>query len=163
MSGDCPIGSILMFGGAKDHLPSGWLYCDGTIVSQHEYQDLFGVVGHSFGDVAESPEYDPNKQFFLPDLRGRFVRGVDDRSARDPDLSLRTDMQSEKIPATGVGSCQRDQLGEHYHTYTRIKNESSGIVSGNHWSLGSDDTSKSGGKETRPLNVAMYFIIRANY
>jgi microcystin-dependent protein len=162
MSGDCPIGSILMFGGAKDHLPSGWLYCDGAVVSQHEYQDLFGVVGHSFGNVAESPEYDPNKQFFLPDLRGRFVRGVDDKSARDPDLSLRTDMQSEKIPATGVGSIQPDQFREHSHTYSHLKTEHDGLAGGSWWKPGDEDTSKSGGKETRPLNVAMYFIIRAN-
>lgn len=162
MSGDCPIGSVLMFGGAKDHLPSGWLYCDGSIVSQHEYQDLFNVVGHSFGNIAETPAYDPNKQFFLPDLRGRFVRGVDDRSDRDPDLSLRTDMQSEKIPATGVGSIQPDQVREHSHTYTHLATEGSGIVSGNHWAMGGADTSKYGGKENRPLNVAVYFIIRAN-
>jgi len=42
MADNTPVGSIVMFGGRKDRLPSGWLYCNGDIVNQNEYQDLWG-------------------------------------------------------------------------------------------------------------------------
>jgi microcystin-dependent protein len=47
------------------------LWCDGSIVSRTTYASLFSVIGGSFGPFNE---YD----FTLPDLRGRFVAGLDD-------------------------------------------------------------------------------------
>lgn len=163
MSGECPIGTILMFGGGKDRLPSDWLYCDGKVTSQTEYPDLFKTVGHSFGNIAAKPGFDPNTQFYLPDLRGRFVRGVDDATGRDPDVAARTDMQGEKIPSTGVGSLQDDQFRSHDHKFTRLGAEDPGHgeAGGNYWRFTDDMTAKSGGNETRPINAAVYFIIRA--
>jgi microcystin-dependent protein len=161
MPNESPIGSIIMYGGSKDHVPPDWLYCDGSIVSQVEYQELFHYIGHNFGDVVAHPGYDPNTQFYLPDLRGRFIRGVDDTANRDPDLPLRKDMQSDKLAQPGVGSVQDDQFREHTHNYTHLKDEGSGIVSGNWWRMGGDTTTATGGKETRPLNAALYYIIRA--
>jgi microcystin-dependent protein len=161
MPNESPIGSIIMYGGSKDRVPPDWLYCDGSIVSQVEYKELFHYIGHNFGDVVAHPGYDPNTQFYLPDLRGRFIRGVDDTANRDPDLPLRRDMQNDKLAQSGVGSVQDDQFREHTHNYTHLNAETSGIVSGNWWRMGTDATSATGGKETRPLNAALYYIIRA--
>jgi hypothetical protein len=162
MAGEFPAGTIIMFGGAKDNLPSGWYHCDGRKLPQDSFRDLFNAIGHSFGDVSESPDYDPNKEFFLPDLRGRFVRGVDDGSGNDPDAATRTDMKDGKRVDSGVGSLQPDDFRSHQHEYSHIKDETpgKGIVSGNYWSPGGDKTKPAGGKETRPVNAALYYLIR---
>jgi len=160
MTAACPIGSIIMFGGHTDQLPTGWLYCNGDIVSRKGYEDLFNVIGHNFGNRIGKLEYDPDRQFFLPDLRGRFVRGVDDGVGRDPDAAQRTDMQSS-TPRPGIGSVQPDALRRHSHEYRRLKwggDDCSGRV----WGHEDVQTGESGGNETRPLNAAVYFIIRAS-
>jgi microcystin-dependent protein len=162
VASECPIGSIVMYGGTKDNLSSDWLYCDGRVVSQAEYPILFKAVGHAFGNIGEHPGYDPGTQFYLPDLRGRFIRGVDDGSSRDPDLAMRTDMQSDKLPSSTLGSVQADEFRQHTHTYSHLRDEHSGIAGGDYWKPGDNETTPAGGKETRPLNAALYFIIRVS-
>jgi microcystin-dependent protein len=64
-----PTGSILPFGGTS--LPSSdWLWCDGSQVSQTTYSTLYAVLG------ANRYGTDTGGNFFLPDLRERFPRGV---------------------------------------------------------------------------------------
>ncbi len=64
-----PTGSILPFGGTS--LPSSdWLWCDGSPASQTTYATLYAVLGpNRYGT-------DSGGDFFLPDLRERFPRGV---------------------------------------------------------------------------------------
>jgi phage-related tail fiber protein len=52
--------------------PDGWLKCNGAAVSRVAYSSLFQKVGVDFG------EGDGITTFNLPDLRGEFVRGLDD-------------------------------------------------------------------------------------
>lgn len=49
--------------------PTGYLLCDGSLVSRTTYADLFGVISTTFGAG------DGSTTFQLPDLRGRFVVG----------------------------------------------------------------------------------------
>lgn len=51
-------------------IPSGWLLCDGSWVSKTIYENLYTVIGDSFGVP------DPSL-FRLPDFSGRFVCGKD--------------------------------------------------------------------------------------
>lgn len=46
-----PVGSIIMFGGSV--APTGWLLCDGSVVSQAVYANLFGVIGSAFNTGGE--------------------------------------------------------------------------------------------------------------
>ena len=55
-----------------DAAPTGWLLCYGQAVSRTTYNDLFSVVGTTFGVG------DGTTTFNLPDLRGRFPLGQDD-------------------------------------------------------------------------------------
>lgn len=67
-----PVGSILDFAGTA--APTGWLLCYGqalNAVSSTQYQDLYDVIGNSFGGTN-------NTNFVVPDLRGRVVAGQDD-------------------------------------------------------------------------------------
>ncbi len=158
-------GMIMMWGGLSDQVPDGWLICDGSTVSQTQYANLYAVVQNSFG---KNP---PDGEFYLPDLRGRFVRGVDDGAGRDPDVSARQDMQDPSAPSSTVGSVQSYAFQNHVHGYYEVEGQSnipdgSGINNGhNYINTGSstdlaDAGSYSVSSETRPINAYLYFIIQ---
>ena len=66
---DCPVGTILSYGGLTP--PSnGYLLCNGQAISRTTYKDLFDVIGTNFGSG------DGSTTFNLPDLRGEFLRGA---------------------------------------------------------------------------------------
>lgn len=168
MSADLPIGSVVAWCGAKASIPEGWLYCDGQIVSQSQYKKLFNVISHSFGNPPmPDGNYDPQTQFFLPDFRGTFLRGVDDGSGRDPDSGDRCDMQNPGTqakpgPKVGplVGSVQYDELRKHTHSYWQFNGK--GLAGGSYWGEQQSETGATGGNETRPINAYVFFIIKAN-
>lgn len=62
-----PIGSIIQFAG--ENIPTGWLVCNGDVVSSTDYPDLFAEIGNKYGGTSPS--------FKLPDLRGRVPVGLD--------------------------------------------------------------------------------------
>lgn len=61
-----PIGTIVPYG--SDVIPDGWLRCDGSIVEQSDYPELFSVIGTTYG-------YYSRTDFKLPDLQGRVAVG----------------------------------------------------------------------------------------
>ena len=63
-----PSGMIVQFGGAS--APSGWLLCDGSVVSQTTYANLFTAIGTTFNTGGEGVG-----NFRLPDFRLRFPLG----------------------------------------------------------------------------------------
>jgi microcystin-dependent protein len=65
--GGNPTGSIIAFAGAA--APTGYLLCDGALLSRTEYATLFGVIGVAYGAG------DGSTTFKLPDLRGKFPLG----------------------------------------------------------------------------------------
>ena len=65
-----PTGSIHLYGGQYDNIPSGWLLCDGTAISRTTYEKLYDIVGTQFGVG------DGSSTFNLPDLRAKFPRGA---------------------------------------------------------------------------------------
>lgn len=62
-----PPGSFLWY--CSNTVPSGFLKCDGSLISRAQYADLFAVIGTTFGTTTSS-------NFKLPDLstNSRFVR-----------------------------------------------------------------------------------------
>lgn len=62
-----PIGSVLQW--TTNTPPSKWLICDGSAVSRTTYEDLFGVIGETYGAG------DGTTTFNLPDLRARVPIG----------------------------------------------------------------------------------------
>ena len=63
-----PIGAITMWGGVTP--PGNWLTCDGSLLSQTTYPDLFAVLGTRFNPSA------PAGQFQLPSFRDLFPIGA---------------------------------------------------------------------------------------
>lgn len=156
----CSTGMIMMWGGTQNNIPLGWLSCDGSLVDVSQYSDLYAVIGNNFGEI------NSQTQFYLPDLRGRFIRGVDDGAGRDPDVATRTDMQNPAILSQTVGSIQSFAFQNHVHPYTVFPYASGTIASGRYWEAGPANTGEADAAtynvstETRPLNAYVYFIIK---
>ncbi|SAI74734.1 Phage Tail Collar Domain [Bordetella ansorpii] len=87
----------------------GWLYCDGSAYSKQAYWELYGVIGTRFGSNGDT--------FNVPDLRGRFVRGVDGGAGNDPDAGSRSAKPDSGATGDTVGSWQADAFQGHEHFY----------------------------------------------
>lgn len=78
LSNSCPVGTILPFGGNTDKIPNGWKLCNGQALSKAGNEQLFNIIEYNWGKQ-------PNENFNLPDLRGVFLRGVDNGKGIDID------------------------------------------------------------------------------
>lgn len=116
-----PPGMVIWFAGTAT--PTGWLYCNGEAVSRTTYAALFAAIGTTYG------EGDASTTFNLPDLRGEFVRGLDDGAQVDVGRTL--------------GSNQTEAFKSHAHTGTASSSGSSHSHSG---------SSSSAGGHTHPLS-----------
>ena len=56
------VGEIRMFGG--NFAPSGWMFCNGQLLSISENETLFQLIGTTYGGDGE-------QTFALPDMQGR--------------------------------------------------------------------------------------------
>lgn len=118
-----PIGSVVAFAGPLENIPANWLVCDGSKLSRSDqrYRSLFLAIGPSWGG-------DGTTYFYLPDLMGRFLRGVDkdakgnaSPAPRDPGRDKRTasnpgDSANPGNSGNEVGSMQDDAMQNHRHT-----------------------------------------------
>ena len=76
------VGEVAFF--ARTTPPSGWLKANGAAVSRTTYAELFAAIGTTFGAG------DGRTTFNLPDLRGEFLRGLDDGRSIDRGRRLGT-------------------------------------------------------------------------
>lgn len=152
-------GEVAFF--ARTSAPAGWLKCDGSAVSRNTYAGLFAVIGTTFGAG------NGVTTFNLPDLRGEFLRALDDGRGVDAGRTL--------------GSAQADELEAHRHFQYVDDRADTPInslpnASPVYWGMGGDTeyltdtngsdnatlgvTSSTGGTETRPRNVALLACIK---
>lgn len=148
---------------------AGWLYCDGAPYACLDYVLLYAVIGTRFG----SATHDGVAQFLVPDLRGRFIRGVDIAGGLDPGDRKTPDGKT----SFEVGSVQADAFQGHEHAYTAC---GEGTVAGpseanalgpipDTPTTGTLPNTNDGGRsdgtprtsvETRPVNLALNYLIR---
>lgn len=153
-----PIGAILPF--SSDTIPNGWLLCDGRIVEQADYPELFEVIGTTYG-------YYSRTDFKLPDLRGRVAVGkntVIDTENPDTDFNELGKTGGEKTHTLTV-----DEMPSHNHDTSNSVGGGSGNISGFMWSTtladwGKQKTTATGGGQ--PHNnlqpyIVTNFIIKA--
>lgn len=140
--------------------PLGWMACDGREMLIARYRELYAALGCLYGgDFARGI-------FNLPDLRGMFLRGVDDGAGVDPDLDQRR--RPDGSPGyAGVGSLQWDALQVHQHDYSEPAGStvSGDAVAACNLPVQRQQTSdpvsgRVSAHETRPRNMAAYYIIR---
>ena len=123
--------------------PDGWLVANGAEINRTDYSDLFTVIGTTFG------EGDGTTTFNMPDLRGVFLRGVDNGRGIDTDRTL--------------GSYQADDNKSHNHAMRIIALSGSSPYGLARYAGSSNfnlDTTTSGEKEARPKNVALLPCIK---
>jgi len=135
-----PAGAIMPFAMATP--PAGWLAADGAAVSRVTYGALFAAIGTTYGAG------DLSTTFNLPDLRGYFVRG--------------SGTNSDGTASGSFGAKQADEFKRHTHTYT-FKSTTGGSSAGgdpNSIINTSVNTGATGGTETRPRNIAMFYCIK---
>lgn len=168
-----PSGTIIAYAGSKESLAAldaqGWVLCDGRLVENNNqrFQNLFRAIGTSWGGDGAS-------KFALPDLRGLFLRGVNDNSSNDPDAGIREksrpDLNASGNGGNAVGSKQKDAIIDHTHSYpygswhnNGEKGDGIGYVGVNQaqtWNTKGivEPTLKS--TETRPKNAYVYYLIK---
>ena len=159
-----PTGSVYTFAGST--VPTGWLKCNGALLSRTTYAALFAVIGTTYGAG------DGSTTFALPDLRGEFVRGFDDARGVDAgrvfgafqDHSMQR--HNHYLPtSTGGGDshfCVPDSV---WTAATPNEYPENGLapavtISANNNSNAASGSSGNFSVETRPRNVAMHFIIK---
>lgn len=138
-----PAGTIIQF--AASTAPSGYLKCNGALISRTTYAALFTAIGTTFGAG------DGSTTFALPDLRGYFPRGWDDGRGIDTSRAF--------------GSNQDDDFKSHNHTangqsINNANNSIGGQSGGVYVGMNSITISSSGGTETRPKNIALLYCIK---
>lgn len=134
-------GTVAHFGAST--APAGWLKCNGAAVSRAAYAALFAAIGTTYGVG------DGATTFGLPDLRGEFVRGLDDGRGVDA--------------ARAIGSAQAQAIQSHTHPVSPAYDSAWGGNAGPGYTGGntiSYSTGATGGTETRPRNVAMLACIK---
>jgi microcystin-dependent protein len=141
------------------------MICDGSAISRTDYAGLFAAIGSAWGSG------DGSTTFHLPDLRGRFLRGVDNDQGRDPDRASRTAANSGGNTGDAVGSIQGHAFQTHNHTHDTGGNNATGTfhqssVSAEASFIFTGSTGASGthaqpsANETRPVNANVNFIIK---
>lgn len=137
-----PAGELRYY--AKNAVPSGVrvLAANGAAVSRTTYARLYAEIGTTFGAG------DGATTFNLPDLRGVFIRGLDQGRGLDAGRAL--------------GALQMSQNLAHTHSYLLQQGvdntqAGSGVQGGS--AHGGEVTGSSGGSEARPINQALLACI----
>ena len=105
-----PVGSVTMYAGSTT--PDGYKVCDGTYLPIKEYPELYAVIGNRYNEAvsAGGARYNTAEGYFrLPDLKGRFIVGVNDSF---PDYNLGSTGGEEKHKLTV------NEIPSHNHVYT---------------------------------------------
>jgi len=149
---DLMVGEVAAF--ATTTAPSGWLKCNGAELDREVYADLFAAIGTTFGIG------DGSTTFNLPDLRGEFIRGLDDSRGIDldrvlgsaqADQSLHVDQFNTSSYSSTKGTVTIPQTGS-WSTERATGRSTDGNDVGIKF--------KMNGLETRPRNIALLFCIK---
>ena len=169
-----PTGSVHMM--ATTTPPTGYLKCNGQAVSRTTYAALFAVIGETWG------EGDGTTTFNVPEMRGEFVRGLDDGRGVDSGRNIKNhqgDQNRQHSHSTSVTSTVNDP--GHFHNvaysnsdsgdgvieesgvglsgYEPTETATTGITVNTTVTVQNDPISQSQ-VEARPRNVAMLYVIK---
>lgn len=166
-----PVGIIMPF--AADSLPDGWLLCDGQEVPIAQYRQLSDAIGTNFNTPSPRDGY-----FRLPDLRGRFIRGV----GTDGSSGMQNTVFGEKLADSLQAHTHNFSIGGTPYYFTEAANVNTWMIlcgqrvknpANGQWITGSCNTDTGYGfagfsavisdravSETRPYNIAMRWHIK---
>ena len=172
-----PTGSIFCM--AANSIPTGYVKCNGNSYSRTgTYAALFAVIGTTYGAADSS-------HFNVPDLRGEFVRGLDDGRGIDSGRQIGSSQggafQSHDHDADANASSSVTDPGHRHQLFGGDDDANSGnkvptgdtqneILDNNSVTDATTgisvntsvtiDIDNEGGSETRPRNLAMLYVIK---
>ena len=170
----CPIGGGFIWYGLPTKIPVNCRICDNSTLAISQFAKLNENIGGSWGTDGTNVN--------LPDLRGRFPRGVDAGAGNDP--GGRTAANAGGNSGDAVGSVQGDAMQGHWHNVT-YANGSLSVGSNSGAVYGFPNTVAEGNvttqaytatnpvqdyvngtprtsSESRPINANVYFVIRVS-
>lgn len=147
-----PIGTIIAM--SSDYIPTGYLLCNGSAVNRQTYSLLFAKIGTTYG------EGDGTNTFNLPDLRGKFVRGLGGNS----DLLGKTQGDAIRNIQGEVDICHGDNNVTNgvFRDNGRKSRGRDGNEGYSHSVIFNASTVVPTANENRPLNMAMNYLIKAS-
>jgi microcystin-dependent protein len=139
-------GMIMPYAGSS--LPAGWLWCDGSTISQVTYATLYAAIGKTYGGTSSD--------FSLPDLRGRVVAGRDAMnnsvgSGGGAALRLTNPLDGSVLGANGGTEA-------HSHAISRTSATNTETGPGGDPRVTSVTTPTSGGSSIQPTIILNYII-----
>lgn len=149
---------------ASPNAPSGWLKCNGAAISRTVYDNLFAAIGTTFGSG------DGRTTFNLPDLRGEFLRGLDDGRGVDSNRRMGSSQSDAVQEWNAKFTYQRAQVNRHEQVGGAIfldgisatgLGETSGRFAVSHATIGPGvNRTARVSSETRPRNIALLACIK---
>lgn len=142
--GDIVVPAGLICWGVQQTDWGQWLLCDGRAIDRSIYRDLLLLLEFAWGT-------DDNGNPKIPDLRGEFIRGLDNGRGVDSDRQRGSNQSDElkshnhKVDAYGYSK------GGDYDSYSKVYHLRS--------NYDSFYTLNAGGNETRPRNLAFNAFI----
>lgn len=154
-----PVGSI--YGFAGNSVPTGWLKCNGGLLSRVTYAALFAVIGVTYGAG------DGSTTFALPDFRGEFLRGFDDGRGVDAGRVFgEAQLGTLVIPKDDIGNGDIFAFVGSQNVYSDsltpygLSGTSAFYYSGNAVFAPSTAAVRSAAAATRPRNMPVHFLIK---
>ena len=141
---------------ASSAAPNGWLKANGALVSRSAYAALFAVIGTTFGAG------DGSTTFALPDLRGIFLRNLDDGRGVDSGRAIGS-FQSDAFQGFAIATSRASSVNSNIGTYMGT---GGATLFENNWILPGQSLVSNGNgtprtaAETRPSNVSMLACIK---
>ncbi|MFB6319265.1 phage tail protein [Saccharicrinis sp. FJH54] len=179
-SNGVPPGTIVPYAGTS--APQGWVMCNGGTYNGNDdlYKELYNVIQTTYGGTGVT-------SFKVPDLRGVFLRGMDNGRGLDNGRNLGSYQADEFKSHTH--QYQMDNGGAHTHTIQKLPMDQVPNVNSSMKTLAETSSSdeawstppgpipgdalswngghihgltiyNTGGNETRPVNVAVNYIIK---
>lgn len=115
------VGSIVAFA-SDDFTPliaQGWAACDGSTLITIQYPELFAAIGYANGGSGDG--------FNLPDLRGYFIRGVQNEEvAQLTPYTTGAPLKSVTATVSKNNGSDYHNVTIHFFIYTRINSDTVG-------------------------------------
>lgn len=116
-SGSLPIGTVVIY--PSQTVPDGWMLCDGRAISRADYEDLFNILGTTYGAG------DGSVTFNLPDFKQRTPVGYDANSDIASILGLKDGEKEHtltisEIPSNTVNGVNGVYIEDTTTNYTQL-------------------------------------------
>lgn len=149
VSAGVPAGAVMSFAGSA--CPSGWLKADGALLVRANEPALFAAIGTLYGTTSADT-------FKVPDLRGEFVRGLDDGRGVDAGRALGSAQAQDFKSFSGYN------MGPTTYSHGPVyfaKSGKNGNLYGGYWAAPAGAISiEWDASEVRPRNIALLQCIK---